>query len=76
MHPLFQPLIDEVARTKGVTASAVALLNGIPARVQAAVDAALAGGATAQQVADAVASVMTELTGATNDLAAAVDAND
>lgn len=63
-----------VAKTTEVEASAVTLINGIAARIQAAVDAALANGATAaelQPVIDEVAS----LNAAADALAAAVAAN-
>lgn len=72
MNPLFQPLIDEVNRTKGVTASAVALLNGFPAVLQAKIAEALAGGATGQEISAVVNTVLAELSTSTNDLAAAV----
>lgn len=74
MNPL-QPLIDEIARAKGINASAVALIQGFPAKVQAAVDAALAGGATGQQVADAVGAVLADFKTSEDALAAAVAAN-
>lgn len=74
MNPL-QTLIDEIARTKGVQASATALINGFPARLQAEVAAAVAGGATAQQVADVVGAVLTDFKASTDALAAAVAAN-
>lgn len=51
MNTLIQTLTDEVAQTKEVEASALAFINGIAARQQAAVDAALANGATAEQLA-------------------------
>ncbi len=75
MNPL-QPLIDEVARAKGVAASATALINGFSAKVQAAVEAALAGGATAAQVGEAVSAVLGEFKTSVDALATAVDAND
>lgn len=45
-----QPLIDEVAAIEAVEESAIALINGFNAREQAAIDAALANGATAEQL--------------------------
>ncbi len=75
MNPL-QPLIDEVTRAKGVAASATALINGFSAKIQAAVDAAIAGGATAAQVGEAVGTVLAEFKTANDSLATAVDAND
>jgi len=67
-------LVAEVEQVKQVDASAIALLNGIAGRIQAAVDAALAGGATAAQVA-AVQAVVDDLTANTLALSAAVAAN-
>ncbi len=45
-----QPLIDKVTKTKGVLNSVKVYLEGEPARHQAAIDAALANGATAEQL--------------------------
>lgn len=45
-----QPLIDEVAALKTVEDSAIAFINGSAARTQAAIDAALANGATKEQL--------------------------
>lgn len=52
-------------------ASAVVLINGIGARIQAAVDAAIAGGATAEQLAPVQAEV-DALNASASALAAAV----
>jgi hypothetical protein len=49
--PLLAALSQQVAQTETVIASAVVLINGIAARVQTAVDAALANGATAAELA-------------------------
>lgn len=67
-------LTAEVERNKTVDGSAIALLNGIQARIQAAVDAAIAGGATSAQVAQAQA-LSDSLKADTDSLAAAVVAN-
>lgn len=67
-------LAAQVAANTAVEASATTLINGIAARIQAAVDAAIAGGATAEQlkpVTDEVAS----LKASSDALAAAVQAN-
>jgi hypothetical protein len=64
----------EVERNKSVDDSAIALLNGIAARIQAAVDAATAAGATAEQVAQTQA-LANSLKSDTDALAAAVTAN-
>ena len=55
-------LAAQVAANTAVEQSAVTLIDGIAARIQAAVDAAIAGGATADQlkpVSDEVASLKT-----------------
>ena len=49
--PILDSLAAQVTATTTVEASAVLLINGIAARVQAAVDAALANGATAAELA-------------------------
>ena len=67
-------LATQVAASTAVEASAVTLIDGIAARIQAAVEAAIAGGATADQlkpVSDEVAS----LKSSGDALAAAVAAN-
>lgn len=65
----FAALDAEVSRLTDVNASAIALLNGIAARVQAAVDA--------DNLADNThtAQLAAELTAQTDSLAAAVTAN-
>jgi len=63
-----------VTRATTVNASAIALINGIGARIQAAVDAAIAGGATAEQLAPVQAEV-DALNASANDLSKAVEAN-
>ena len=63
-----------VTRATTVNASAIALINGIGARLQAAVDAAIAGGATAEQLAPVQAEV-DALNASANDLSKAVEAN-
>lgn len=49
-NPVLDELQTAVTNITGVVASAVALINGIAARVQSAVDAAIANGATAEQL--------------------------
>jgi hypothetical protein len=63
-----------VTKTKTVEDSAVTLINGIAARIQAAVNAALANGATAEELAPVTAEVA-NLNSAADALAAAVQAN-
>jgi hypothetical protein len=66
----------DAAITKATTvqASAALLIRGIPTRLQAAVDAALANGATADELAPVQAEI-DALTTAADDLAAAVTEN-
>ena len=67
-------LVTQVTATKGAEASAVVALNAVPAKIQAAVDAALAAGATPtqlQQLTDLTAALKTSA----DPLAAAVAAN-
>lgn len=72
--PILQSLADAVTRSSTVSASAVALINGIAARIQAAVDAALANGASAEDLAPVQAEV-DALNSNASDLSAAVTAN-
>jgi len=46
-----QSIIDQITKTKGVLASVKVYFDGEPARHQAAIDAAIANGATAEQLA-------------------------
>ena len=71
---ILDDLAAAVERTKGVEASAVQALSGVAARIQAAVDAALANGATAEQLAP-VQDEVNALTASADALAAAVAAN-
>lgn len=63
-----------VTKMTTVATSAVELINGITARVQAAVDAALANGATAAELAPVQAEA-DALSASADSLAAAVAAN-
>lgn len=72
-----QVLLDlqaAVEKTKTVEASAVTLINGIAAKIQAAIDKALAGGASADDLAP-VQQEVTDMNAAADALAAAVAAN-
>lgn len=72
-----QILVDldaAVTQATTVAASATALIRGIAARVQAAVDAALANGATAEELAPVQAEA-DALKASSADLAAAVSEN-
>lgn len=67
-------LAAQVEKSTQVEASAVILINGIAARIQAAVDAAVAGGATAADLAPVQAEV-DALTASSKSLSDAVAAN-
>lgn len=72
--PILAALEAEVADATTVMASATALINGFAARVQTAVDAALANGATADELAPVQAEI-DALNAAGEALASAVVAN-
>jgi len=67
-------LVAEATAVEGVIDSAVLVINGIQARIDAAVAAAIANGATAAQLAP-VAQVSTDLKAKSDALATAVAAN-
>lgn len=69
-----QPVIDAVEAAKGVEQSAIEFVNGVAARISAAVDAALANGATAEQLVP-VTDEATALKAKSDELAAALAAN-
>ncbi len=73
-NPVLDTLKAQVDATVGVEASAVAALNGVAARIQAAVDAALANGATEAELAPVQAEV-DALKASADALAAAVASN-
>jgi len=72
--PILDALAAAIAKVTTVEDSAIVLINGIAARVQAAVDAALAGGATAAELAPVQAEV-DALNAKADELSAAVIAN-
>lgn len=72
--PILAALEAEVTEATTVMASATALINGFAARVQAAVDAAIANGATAEELAPVQAEI-DALNAAGEALASAVVAN-
>jgi hypothetical protein len=67
-------LVNAVAAEDAVIASAITLINGIAARIQAGIDAALAGGATAAQL-SVLTGTVSDITTQTSALASAVQAN-
>ena len=73
-NPVLDALQAQVTAVVGVMQSATTLINGFAARQQAAIDAAIANGATAEQLAPVQAEV-DALKAAADPLAAAVAAN-
>lgn len=73
-NPILAQLTAEIEETKTVQASAVALITGFSARIQAAVDAVLANGASEADLAP-IQTELDALTESSNALAAAVTAN-
>jgi len=73
-NPVLDTLKSQVTATVGVEASAVVVLNGIAGRIQAAVDAALANGATEAEL-QPVQDEVNTLKASADALAAAVAAN-
>ena len=71
---ILDELAAQVAATQQVEASAVALINGFAARQQVAVDAAIANGATAEQLAPVQAEI-DAMKASSDALAAAITAN-
>jgi hypothetical protein len=69
-----EALAAQVTNTTTVMASATVLINGIAARIQTAVDAAIQNGATAEELAPVQAEI-TALAAGSNELAIAVGAN-
>jgi hypothetical protein len=72
--PVLDDLIAEVTNATSVMESATVFIKGSAARTQAAIDAALALGATAEELAPIQAEVNAQRA-ASSDLAAAVVAN-
>lgn len=72
--PAIDALVSQVNSTTGVVDSAIALINGIASRVAAAVAAALAGGATAAELAP-INDVVAALKAKSDALAQAVASN-
>lgn len=73
-NPVIANLETAVNKAKGAMESATVLINGIAARVQAAVEAAIANGATAEELAPVQAEV-DALNADADALAAAVASN-
>lgn len=74
MNEILTDLGDKVTKATTVMSSATTLIGGIAARVQAAVDAALANGATAEELAPVQAEA-DALSASADELSAAVSAN-
>ncbi len=73
-NPVLQTLADQVKVNTDVEASAVLLIQGIAARIAAAVAAAIANGATPEELAP-VTDEVAALKKSADDLASAVAAN-
>jgi hypothetical protein len=73
-NPVLAALEAQVTASTAVEASAVILINGIAARIQAAVDAAIANGATAAELAP-VQGEVDAMKASSDTLSAAVAAN-
>lgn len=73
-NPTLDALAAQVTQNTSVEASALAVINGIAARIQAAVDAAIAGGASAADLAP-VTDEIAALKASSDALSAAVQAN-
>lgn len=73
-NPVLQSLADQVAINTSVEGSAKVLIDGFSTRLQAAVDAALANGATEAELAPVQAEV-DALNVSSTELAASVAAN-
>lgn len=50
-NPILGVLADEITQTRGVMQSAIVLVNGISARIETAIAAAVENGATAEELA-------------------------
>lgn len=74
MNPSINDLIAAIDSSIGAMNSAVTFINGAAARQQAAIDAALANGATAEQLAPVVAE-MNLMIAKRDELAAAIASN-
>jgi len=74
MNSSLESMRVAVEKAETVEASAVTLINGTAARIQAAVDQALANGATAEELAPVQAEA-DALSASADALAAAVQAN-
>ncbi len=74
MSPILQDLLDTVTRARTVDASATILIKGFPAKLDAAVAAAVANGATAAELAP-VQALSDAFKSDLDDLASAVTAN-
>ncbi len=73
-NPVLADLKAAVEKTTQVEASAVTLINGIAARIQAAIDKALENGATAEEL-QPLTDEVAQLNSQADALAAAVAAN-
>ena len=73
-NPILEQLKAEVTEDVTIMGSATKLINGFAARLQEAVNAALANGATAEELAP-VTDELAALNAGSDELAAAIQAN-
>jgi len=73
-NPILDQLTAQVTETTGVEQSAIELINGIQSRIDAAVQAAIANGATVEQL-QPISDLSTAMEAQTQALAAAIQAN-
>ena len=71
--PVLDQLTQQVTNTTGVEQSAIVFINGIQAKIDAAVAAALENGATAEQL-QPISDLSTAMEAQTDALAAAIAA--
>ncbi len=73
-NKILDDLTAAVAKTEGAEDSAIAFIQGVPALIQAAVDKALANGATAAELAP-FAQLSTDMSAKADAIGAAIAAN-
>ncbi len=73
-NKVIDDLIDEITEVEGVVDSAVVYIEGVPALIKAAVDAAISNGATAEELAP-VSALGAELKAKGAALKSAIEAN-
>lgn len=74
LNPGLQTLIDQINKTIGVEQSVITFIQGMPAQIQAAIDGAMANGASAGQL-QPVLDLGTQLAAGADQILAAIAAN-